>query len=50
MKSYVLRDSHIHATNPGMKLSLLYNLNFKKVYINLEKYVVQSCLLGYTAV
>jgi hypothetical protein len=27
-------------TNPGMKLAVFYNLNFTKVYINLEKYVI----------
>jgi hypothetical protein len=36
-KSYVASDSHIHATNPCMKPALFHNLNFTKVYINLQK-------------
>jgi hypothetical protein len=28
--------------NPGMKLSLFYNLKFTEVYINFEKYIIHQ--------
>jgi hypothetical protein len=39
-KRLVPRDSHIHATNPGIKLSLFYNLSFTQVCVNLKMYVI----------
>jgi hypothetical protein len=38
----VLRDSHIHTTYPGMKLTLFNYLHFTEAYINLEKFFIRQ--------
>jgi hypothetical protein len=38
-KLYILAGTLL---GPNMKLALLYDLTFTKVYVNLEKYVISS--------